>query len=155
MAKKDEGFFKKFDSMFFTDTNMLNAVALAVASSLEKTFQVTNREELVFRQMLKHSEDLRRNFQLLKFVWNLMKNRIDEIKKGGEREIRARRLLAIEEIPPDFFTDALWNAQLWINAFKNFCLKKDVTGKAVRERFEIFDREWDDLNDKFLATFKL
>lgn len=153
MTRKDDGFFKKFDSVLFTDTDMLNAVALAVASKITNTFGPTNRENHVFEQMLKHPEDTRHDFQLLKFVWNLMKNRIDEIKKGGEKGKRARRLLAIEEIPPDFFTEALWQAQLWVRAFKNFCLEKDMAEKEVKERFEIFDREWDGLNDKFLATF--
>jgi len=153
MAKKDEKFFRKFDSMLFTDTEMLNAVALAVALSIKSTFRDTSREPDFFNYMLKHPEEIRHNFQLLKFVWNLMKNRIDEIKKGGEKEIRARRLLAIEGITPDFFTDVLWKAELWVKAFKDFCLKKSMTEKEIKEQFKIFDREWAALNDKFLAIF--
>jgi len=153
VAKKEKSFFKNFDSMLFTDTEMLNAVALAVASSIKSTFRDTSREPDFFNYMLKHPEEIRQSFQLLKFIWNLMNNKIDEIKKGGEKEIRARRLLVIKDIPPDFFTDVLWKAQLWANAFKDFCLQKGMTKKAIKEQFKIFDRDWAALNDKFLAIF--
>lgn len=178
MAKEEEGSFKKFDSVLFTDIEMLNAVAFIVASAIKSTFIGTNRrndsfDHLIkhdfFNYMKKHKEEMHHYFLLLKFIYSLMEQRINEIKRGkearakaeNENEIQdarliienARLLLAIDDISPDLFIDALWKAEIWKKGFKEFCLSKGMSKKDIKEQFKIFDRDWPSLNDEFLATF--
>lgn len=140
--------------LIILDVEAINAIALAVASSLNDSCEITNREANFFELMRKNSELMRHNFLLLKFLYNLMEHRITEIKKGGQSEINGRLLLAFNDVFPDFFTEVLRKVELWKKDFQTFCLSKSMKKKAIANQFEIFGRNWTELNDKFEATFK-